>query len=119
MKAKQFRCILQLTFAPAWICRKGDESRYWSLMFEISESAEHKPVDLATIVEETIQGAVNVRLMRPEDEIVSIYHRRIEKGYARKHHRNASHRSPFCGRSTKKTMRTNSAQLRHCTFQSD
>jgi protoporphyrinogen oxidase len=61
------------------------EGPYWSLMFEISESAEHKPVDLATIVEETIQGAVNVRLMRPEDEIVSIYHRRIEKGYPTPH----------------------------------
>ena len=48
-------------------------------MFEISESG-HKPVNLESIVEETIQGALNVRLAEGRDEIVSIYHRRLEKG---------------------------------------
>ena len=54
---------------------------YWSLMFEISESQKYKPVDLATIVEETIQGAINTGMIEGSDEIVSIYHRRLEHGY--------------------------------------
>jgi protoporphyrinogen oxidase len=54
---------------------------YWSLMFEVSESREHKPVDLRTIVEETIRGALNTELLSPTDEIVSIFHRRLEHGY--------------------------------------
>jgi len=54
---------------------------YWSLMFEISESSEFKPVDAATIVEETIKGAVNTGMISAETEIVSTFHRRLEKGY--------------------------------------
>ena len=57
---------------------------YWSLMFEVSESVK-KPVDLAKIVEETIQGAINVTLCQPDSEIVSIYHRRLEHGYPTPH----------------------------------
>jgi protoporphyrinogen oxidase len=63
---------------------------YWSLMFEVSES-ELKPVDLTqitiagtswpAIVRETIVGAVATKLITLSDEIVSIYHRRIEYGY--------------------------------------
>ncbi len=36
---------------------------YWSLMFEISESKSFKPVDLNTVVEETIQGAINTGMI--------------------------------------------------------
>ena len=48
---------------------KADDSTpsagpYWSLMFEVSESAKYKPVDSATIVEETIQGAINTGMSR-------------------------------------------------------
>jgi len=57
---------------------------YWSLMFEISESVK-KPVDLARIVEATIQGAVNVTLCGADAEIVSVYHRRLEHGYPTPH----------------------------------
>eukprot|EP01041_Mallomonas_annulata_P010741 gene10741-22438_t len=53
---------------------------YWSLMFEISES-NMKPVNSDTIVEETIRGAINTMLLQGNDEIVSIYHRRLEHGY--------------------------------------
>ena len=53
---------------------------YWSLMFEISESPL-RPVNPATIVEDTLQGALSVGLIRPEDEIVSVYHRRLPHGY--------------------------------------
>mmetsp|Transcript_21479 Transcript_21479/g.19544 ORF Transcript_21479/g.19544 Transcript_21479/m.19544 type:complete len:493 (-) Transcript_21479:1185-2663(-) len=53
---------------------------YWSLMFEISES-KYKPVNSQTIVDETIQGAINTKLIKSSDEIVSIYYRRLEYGY--------------------------------------
>eukprot|EP01147_Barroeca_monosierra_P003552 gene3551-6164_t len=53
---------------------------YWSLMFEVSESPLKK-VNKDTVVEETIQGALNVHLIQPEDEIVSVYHRRLPHGY--------------------------------------
>jgi len=54
---------------------------YWSLMFEVSESKEYKPVNAATIVDETIQGALNTGMVSSVDEIVSIYYRRLEHGY--------------------------------------
>lgn len=57
------------------------EGPYWSLMFEVSESKDFKPVDMASIVEETIQGALNTSMIASSDEIVSIYYRRIEHGY--------------------------------------
>lgn len=70
--------------------RRGDSSLaadpsarpgpYWSLMFEVSESPM-KPLDLQRVVEDTIQGAVNTRMIAGEDEIVSIYYRRLEYGY--------------------------------------
>ena len=53
---------------------------YWSLMFEIAES-KHKPVDHNNIIEETIHGAINTGLVSSDDEIVSIYYRRLEHGY--------------------------------------
>jgi len=53
---------------------------YWSLMFEISES-DYKPVNGETVVEDTIQGAINTAMMTASDEIVSIYYRRLEHGY--------------------------------------
>ena len=56
------------------------EGPYWSLMFEVSESAE-KPVNLASIVEDTVRGAINTKLIRGSHEIVSIFHKRLERGY--------------------------------------
>jgi len=53
---------------------------YWSLMFEVSES-QYKPVDLEKIIEETFKGAINTELMKSTDEVVSVYHRRLERGY--------------------------------------
>ncbi|KAJ6129877.1 UDP-galactopyranose mutase-like protein [Penicillium capsulatum] len=59
---------------------------YWSIMLEISESSM-KPVDQKTILEESIKGLVNTELylisssLKPEDEIVSTYHRRFDHGY--------------------------------------
>lgn len=54
---------------------------YWSVMLEVSESSEHKPVDQATLVAECLRGCVQAGLLRAEDEVVSIYHKRLEHGY--------------------------------------
>ena len=79
---------------------------YWSLMFEVSESQE-KPVDCSPtfcctptraggdattttttttklwprIVLDTLRGAVATGLLRADDEIVSLSHTRLERGY--------------------------------------
>lgn len=65
---------------------------YWSLMFEVSES-DYKPVaqdivklggtagEWPRIVLDTLLGAVATQLVQPGDEIVSVYHRRLEHGY--------------------------------------
>mmetsp|Transcript_14277 Transcript_14277/g.14377 ORF Transcript_14277/g.14377 Transcript_14277/m.14377 type:complete len:495 (-) Transcript_14277:275-1759(-) len=53
---------------------------YWSLMLEISESVM-KPVNMETILEESIVGCINTLMIRPEDSIVSLYHRRLLHGY--------------------------------------
>ncbi|KAF4663335.1 hypothetical protein FOL47_005808 [Perkinsus chesapeaki] len=58
---------------------------YWSLMLEVSESNQYKPVDMKTIVDEAIQGCINTTLLKTDDEIVSIYHRRLERGYPTPH----------------------------------
>ena len=49
-------------------------------MFEVSESPM-KPLNNDTVVEDTIRGAVSTRMVRPSEEIVSIYYRRLEHGY--------------------------------------
>lgn len=70
----------------------AEEGPYWSLMFEISESS-YKPVDMTStdlggiagrfpqIVKDTIQGAINTKLISDKDAIVSVFHRRLEHGY--------------------------------------
>lgn len=40
---------------------------YWSLMFEVSENSVYKPVNVETIVEETIQGNDNAYNESPDD----------------------------------------------------
>ncbi len=63
---------------------KEESGPYWSLMFEVSESY-CKPVNRESgkfaggtwdgLVKETIQGALNTKLITGSDQIVSIYHR--------------------------------------------
>ncbi|MEK7414544.1 MAG: FAD-dependent oxidoreductase [Planctomycetota bacterium] len=52
----------------------------WSLMAEVSESA-HKPVDHGRVVEEVVRGMRATELIRPNDEILSRWHRRLDHGY--------------------------------------
>jgi hypothetical protein len=53
---------------------------YWSIMLEVSESSM-KPVNMKTLLADSIQGLVNTDMLKPGDEIVSTYHRRFDHGY--------------------------------------
>lgn len=48
-------------------------------MFEVCQS-EQRHVNLETLLEDTIKGAVATELLRSEDEIVSTYQRRFDHG---------------------------------------
>jgi hypothetical protein len=49
-------------------------------MLEISESSM-KPINMETLLADSIQGLVNTEMIGPTDEIVSTYHRRFDHGY--------------------------------------
>jgi hypothetical protein len=53
---------------------------YWSIMLEVSESSM-KPVNMESLLADCIQGLVNTEMIKPNDEIVSTYHRRFDHGY--------------------------------------
>jgi hypothetical protein len=59
---------------------EAKEGPYWSIMLEVSESSM-KPVDHDSLLAECIRGLVNTEMIRPDDEIVSTYHRRFDHGY--------------------------------------
>jgi len=63
---------------------------YWSLMFEVVESPERPVVQgqcevagkqWPAIVGDVLRGALATRLVEADHEVVSVYHRRLEKGY--------------------------------------
>ena len=58
---------------------EAQEGPYWSIMFEVCES-KMRPVDHATLLEDTIRGAIATDLLKPTDEIVSTYQRRFDHG---------------------------------------
>lgn len=57
-----------------------DIHRYWSLMAEVSESPA-KPVECAKVVEQTISGMVEARLIEKAADVVSTWHFRAAHGY--------------------------------------
>jgi len=59
---------------------EAKEGPYWSIMLEISQSSV-KPVDVENILKDSIQGLINTEMLKPEDEIVSTYHRAFDHGY--------------------------------------
>ncbi|QUC23966.1 uncharacterized protein UV8b_08207 [Ustilaginoidea virens] len=59
---------------------EAKEGPYWSIMLEVSESSM-KPVDVKNLLRVSIQGLVNTEMLKPEDQIVSTYHRAFEHGY--------------------------------------
>ena len=67
---------------------KNAPEGHWSLMLEVSENKDHKPVDVSTVVEECVKGCIASDLITEADEVVSKWHIRLEKGYP----------TPFIGR---------------------
>ncbi|ORY64033.1 FAD/NAD(P)-binding domain-containing protein [Pseudomassariella vexata] len=59
---------------------EAKEGPYWSIMLEVSQSTK-KPVDEANLLKDCIQGLINTEMIKPEDEIVSTYHRKFDHGY--------------------------------------
>lgn len=59
---------------------EAKEGPYWSIMLEVSQSTM-KPVDEENLLKDCIQGLINTEMIRPEDEIVSTYHRKFDHGY--------------------------------------
>ncbi|UPK89957.1 hypothetical protein LCI18_000892 [Fusarium solani-melongenae] len=59
---------------------EAKEGPYWSIMLEVSQSTM-KPVDVENLLKESIQGLINTEMIKPEDEIVSTYHRAFDHGY--------------------------------------
>lgn len=57
-----------------------DNSQYWSLMTETSESPQ-KPVDRECLVEETIQGLLNTQLIDAREDVVSTWLYSADYGY--------------------------------------
>jgi len=57
-----------------------ESGRYWSLMTETSESSV-KPVDRATVVEQTVQGLVNTGLISSRDQVTHTWSYTAEHGY--------------------------------------
>jgi protoporphyrinogen oxidase len=60
--------------------KKEKSGPYWSIMLEVSESSM-KPVIESSLLADCIQGLINTDMLKPEDEIVSTYHRRFDHGY--------------------------------------
>ena len=57
-----------------------DISQHYSLMCEVSESPL-KPVQHASLVQDTIDGLRNTKLIHPDDEVVSTWAYRADYGY--------------------------------------
>lgn len=72
-----YRVTVFSNYAPSNV---PDPARYWSVIAEVSESAQ-KPVDAASVVQGVIKGLRTTRLIRDDEEIASVWHRRVERGY--------------------------------------
>lgn len=72
-----YRATVFSNYSPAHV---PDPTRFWSLMTETSESPK-KPVDVARLVEQTIDGCLAEGLLRSREEVVSTWSWRAEYGY--------------------------------------
>lgn len=57
-----------------------DPTCCWSLMAEVSESP-FKPVNAETLVRNVVRGMIATGLFQAEREILSVWHRKLERGY--------------------------------------
>lgn len=79
-----YRVTVFSKYSPLNVPQPGEQ---WSLMFEVCES-DMRPVNMETIVDEVLKGALATKLIKPSSNIVSKYHRRFDHGYP----------TPFVGR---------------------
>ncbi|EFW98470.1 udp-galactopyranose mutase [Grosmannia clavigera kw1407] len=71
---------LQLADGSKPASSEAEAGPYWSIMLEVSQSTQ-KPVDEANLLRDCIQGLVNTEMIKPDDAIVSTYHRKFDHGY--------------------------------------
>jgi hypothetical protein len=72
-----YRVTVFSNYSPNNVAQPG---RQWSLMAEVSESAD-RPVDRASVVRQMIDGLKAARLLGPGAAVESVWHQRIEHGY--------------------------------------
>lgn len=72
-----YRCTVFSNYSPNNVARPGHQ---WSLMAEVSESGD-RPVDTASVVDETIAGMRRAQLIDSDAVIESTWHRRLDHGY--------------------------------------
>lgn len=72
-----YRVTVFSNYSPNNAVRPGET---WSLMAEVSESPK-KPVDAASVVEDTLRGLEATNLLPSRSDILSTWHRRLEHGY--------------------------------------
>jgi protoporphyrinogen oxidase len=72
-----YRVTVFSNYSPAHV---PDSQKYWSLMTETSASS-HKKINAENLVEETIQGLLNTKLIESRDQIESIWSYQTEYGY--------------------------------------
>jgi protoporphyrinogen oxidase len=72
-----YRVTVFSNYSPHNVPHPGGQ---WSLMAEVSESAE-KPVDRTSVVGQTLDGLKAAHLIGPETTVESVWHRRLEHGY--------------------------------------
>lgn len=57
-----------------------DITQNWSLMAEVSEST-HKSINRESLIEDTIKGMLNTKLIESREQIISIWYKGLEYGY--------------------------------------
>lgn len=72
-----YRATVLSRYSPSMV---PDPAEFWSLLVEVSESPA-KQVDSARLRETVIDGLSASRLIRSDDEIVDIWHHKVEYGY--------------------------------------
>jgi len=79
-----YRCTVFSNYSPYHVPKPHKQ---WSIMCEVSESKD-KPVDLKNIVQQTVDGLINTKMITKDDKILTKFHTRLEYGYP----------TPFYGR---------------------
>ncbi|MBT8337493.1 MAG: FAD-dependent oxidoreductase, partial [Gemmatimonadetes bacterium] len=72
-----YRVTVFSNYSPNNVGRPGEQ---WSLMAEVSESPE-KPVDRERVAKDVVEAFRRIGFMRPDEQPVSVWYRRMERGY--------------------------------------